>query len=73
MWISLLIEHKGIDDIKVSSIPIPIPAEDEVLVKIEAAGVNFIDQLYVNLPALQLISRIFLFRVSRSIFLFSEI
>lgn len=38
---------QGIDDITVSSVPIPIFQGDEILVKIEAAGVNFIDQLYV--------------------------
>ena len=39
------------DEIKVSEVPKPQPKEGEVLVKIAAAGVNFVDLFYVGLSS----------------------
>ncbi|RDW73294.1 hypothetical protein BP6252_07201 [Coleophoma cylindrospora] len=39
---------KNYDEIKVSDVPRPQPKEDEVLVRIAAAGVNFVDLLYAR-------------------------
>jgi len=36
------------DDIRVSNIPEPIQKDGEVLVRVEAAGLNFVDLLYVR-------------------------
>jgi hypothetical protein len=41
---------KSIDDIKVSEVPKPQASNNEVIVQIAAAGVNFVDQLYVERP-----------------------
>ncbi|KAH9219185.1 zeta-crystallin [Leptodontidium sp. 2 PMI_412] len=37
-----------IEDIRISEIPVPEPKDGEVLVQIEAAGVNFVDLLYAR-------------------------
>lgn len=41
-------QFQDYDEIKVSEVPQPRPREGEVLVKIAAAGVNFVDLLYVS-------------------------
>ncbi|KAK0113610.1 hypothetical protein ONS95_013855 [Cadophora gregata] len=37
-----------VDDVKISEVPNPEAKDEEVLVKIEAAGVNFVDLLYAR-------------------------
>lgn len=46
--INLLILPQNYDEINVSEIPKPQPKDGEVLVQISAAGVNFVDLLYVS-------------------------
>jgi len=41
-------EFGPIEQLVVESLPIPIPKADEVLIKVEAAGVNFPDGLLVQ-------------------------
>ncbi|KAH7018543.1 zeta-crystallin [Microdochium trichocladiopsis] len=36
------------DDVKVSEVPRPVPNDDEVLIQVHAAGVNFVDTLYAR-------------------------
>lgn len=36
------------DDVRVSEVPTPVPKDDEVLIQVKAAGVNFVDTLYVS-------------------------
>lgn len=38
----------SLDEIQVSDIPRPQPKPTEVLIKVVAAGVNFVDTLYVR-------------------------
>jgi hypothetical protein len=40
------------DEIRVSEVPKPQPKEGEVVVRVTAAGVNFVDLLYVSLLTL---------------------
>lgn len=42
--------RKNYDSIQISSTPQPIPRDGEVLIKIAAAGVNYVDLLYVIPP-----------------------
>jgi len=37
------------NEINVSRVPTPRPRKDEILVQVKAAGVNFVDTLYVRL------------------------
>ncbi|KAI0121175.1 zeta-crystallin [Xylariales sp. AK1849] len=39
---------RDFDEIHVSSVPMPVPKDDEILVKVIAAGVNFVDTLYAR-------------------------
>jgi len=49
-------EYGPVENLKIVDIPIPEPAEDEVLIRVEAAGLVFADSLmrrgdYINLPS----------------------
>ena len=49
-------EYGPAENLKLVDVPIPEPAEDEVLIKVEAASVIFADSLmrrgiYLNLPS----------------------
>lgn len=45
------IEQFGeLQQLRVSTIPRPIPAHNEVLIRVMAAGVNYVDALYVLSP-----------------------
>lgn len=35
-------------DVQVSEVPTPVPKDDEILIQVKAAGVNFVDTLYVS-------------------------
>lgn len=39
--------YDTLDQIQVSELPVPRPEADEILVKVVAVGVNFVDTLYV--------------------------
>lgn len=39
--------YESLDQLHVSATPPPIPRPDEILIKVVAAGVNFVDTLYV--------------------------
>lgn len=41
--------YQSLDQVHVSKIPQPIPEDDELLIRVEAAGVNFVDTLYVRI------------------------
>jgi len=45
--------QKDYDELQVTEVPKPRVKEGEVLVKVEAAGVNFADLLYVSALELQ--------------------
>jgi len=36
------------DDVQVSEIPTLVPKDDEIVIQVKAAGVNFVDTLYVR-------------------------
>lgn len=40
--------NQSYDEIRVSEVPEPIQSNGEVLVRVEAAGLNFVDLLYVR-------------------------
>ena len=40
--------HTSVKDVHVSNISRPEPKPDEILIQVIAAGVNFVDTLYVN-------------------------
>ncbi len=44
----MLILTQNYDEIEISEVRQPCPREGEVLVKIAAVGVNFVDLLYVS-------------------------
>ena len=82
--VKLTIVSQKIEDVKISEVPNPEVKDGEVLVRIEAAGVNFVDLLYVCSSYLLLPNstfsppmssdltsiQILLFHVSISIFIF---
>lgn len=39
--------YRSLSEVHVSPVPPPIPRPDEILIKVIAAGVNFVDTLYV--------------------------
>lgn len=39
-----------LDEVQVADVPLPQPKSTEVLIKVIAAGVNFVDTLYVRAP-----------------------
>lgn len=39
--------RERLDEISVTDLPLPQPKSDELLIKVIAAGVNFVDILYV--------------------------
>lgn len=46
---SVVVKHfyETLDQLHVSEVPKPNPKQDELLIKVIAAGVNFVDTLYV--------------------------
>ena len=47
-WKNVTYIYQDLDDIKISKVPQPQAKDGEVLVQIVAAGVNFVDILYVS-------------------------
>ncbi|KAI0859708.1 zeta-crystallin [Xylaria cubensis] len=47
---AIVIDHfvESYKEIRVSEIPIPEPRDDEILIQVKAAGVNFVDTLYAR-------------------------
>ncbi|KAI0188114.1 quinone oxidoreductase [Xylaria flabelliformis] len=47
---AIVINHfvESYNEIQVSNIPIPEPRDDEILIQVKAAGVNFVDTLYAR-------------------------
>lgn len=43
--------HNSLDLIHVSDVAKPTPKADELLIQVKAAGVNFVDTLYVRFPS----------------------
>lgn len=43
--------YETLGQLRVSEVPEPSPADDDVLIKVIAAGVNFVDTLYVCMAA----------------------
>jgi NADPH:quinone reductase len=39
--------HQNLSQVHISAVPQPVPQPDEILIKVIAAGVNFVDTLYV--------------------------
>ncbi|TRX91588.1 hypothetical protein FHL15_007593 [Xylaria flabelliformis] len=50
MMKAVVIDHfvDSYNEIRVSNIPIPEPRDDEILIQVKAAGVNFVDTLYAR-------------------------
>ena len=46
--------YKTLDEVHVSDVPVPTPKDDELLIKVIAAGVNFVDTLYVLIESTQI-------------------
>lgn len=44
---NLLKQSQNYDEVHVSEVAAPTPKDDEILVQVKAAGVNFVDTLYV--------------------------
>lgn len=43
--------YQSLDHVHVSAVPQPIPRPDDILIKVIAAGVNFVDTLYVRISS----------------------